>query len=52
MASRRSKTRRLPVTKTVKEMKKRVSFLFKKAMNMGKRVSSGTRRLTRRIRRR
>ena len=49
-ASRTSKTRRLPVTKTMKAMKKRVSFLLKKAMNVGKQLSLGVRRLTHRIR--
>jgi hypothetical protein len=47
-SSRSKKTRRLPVAKTLRSIKKRGSFLWKKTLNLVKRASVRVRKMTRR----
>lgn len=49
-SSRSRKARRLPVRKTLRAMKKRVSFLWKKTLHAVKRASMGVRKMTQRVR--
>ena len=48
-SSRSRKARRLPVSKTLRAVKKRASFLWKKTLNLVKRASTGVRKMTRRV---